>query len=153
VGIACQIHPRLSDQGPGPERLMLLNLPNLDRQGNLGRGIDQQQHFPPVDRHLDLVHPPLLVLNAHLPGDLPTPAIAGRGLQIGAIRNPGDLLAEDPGPGQGLNRPIEQALQVPQVRLLDVVGQHLRADWPRRPLALPLGGPPTGRCPGGPAGH
>jgi hypothetical protein len=38
AGHAGQIHPRLGDQGPGPEGLMLVNLLHFDRQGNLGAG-------------------------------------------------------------------------------------------------------------------
>jgi len=67
-GIARQIRPRLRDQGSGPERLMLLNLPHFNRQRNLCDGVDQQQHFPAVHRDLDLVHFPTRIFDAHRRG-------------------------------------------------------------------------------------
>src|SRR5215207_590958 len=96
---ARQIHPRLRDQRPGPERLVLLDLSYFDRQRNLGHGIDQEEHFPAVDRDLDCLHFPPFILEAHLAGDLATPRVALRRVQIRAIRNAGDLLAKDPSLG------------------------------------------------------
>ena len=99
--LALQIQARLGDQRPRPQRLMLLNRPHFDRQRHLGRGIDQQEHLPAVDGDLDLVHLPPLIFNPHLAGDLATPRIALRRLQIGAVGNPRDLACRRPPPWPG----------------------------------------------------
>jgi hypothetical protein len=56
AGVASQIRPCLGDQLPGPVGFMRLNLPHLDGQRELGHGLDHEEHFPAVDRHLDRMH-------------------------------------------------------------------------------------------------
>ena len=54
---AAQVCPRLRDQCPQGEDLMLLDWHHLHDQRNLGDGIDEEEYLPAVDRALDRVDP------------------------------------------------------------------------------------------------
>jgi hypothetical protein len=131
----------LRDQRPNPMALLLLNLPHLDGQRDLGGRIDQEKHVPALHRDLDVLHPAPLILEAPRARHLATAPIAVGGHQIGAIGNSCDPLAKDPGLGQGPNRAIEHPFQVPHVQLHDLLGQGVRAEGSWEPLALLLASP------------
>jgi hypothetical protein len=140
-GVAGQIGPGLCHQGAGPEGLMLVHLDHLDGQENLGDGVDHEEHLPALDRHLDLARLAAHILDPDPARHVATPVIARSGLQISAVDNTGDHRAEDLGVRQRPDGPIEDGLQSAPVPLHIMLGERIRADRPRGPLALALGSP------------
>ena len=128
--VARQMQPRLGHQGPGPQGLMSLHLGHVDRQRHLGHGIAHEEHLPAVDGDLDLVHVPPRIFKGHLVGNLTTPRIAVRRVQIGVI-----------GPARDVRPPDADPRQCPQVPLHEVLGQGLRANRPGDARAVPPGSP------------
>ena len=80
AGVVGQIGPRLGDEVPSKQGLMVLDLHDLGGQRELRPGLDQHEQFPAVDRHLDLTHLAPLVRDLALARHLPAALIAGRRL-------------------------------------------------------------------------
>jgi hypothetical protein len=142
TGTASQI--RLGLRG---EHLALLDLDHLRGKGNLGTRVDQPNQLPAIDRDVDLMHPPPLILEPYLAGHLATARIALGGLQPRAIYHPYDLRAKDPSLCQGADSTDKQDLQVSQVELHEVLGQRLRTNRGCPTPALAWGSPPLADAP------
>lgn len=136
VGVTRQIRPRLRDQVPRREHIMLVDRDHHRGQGHLGPCLDHNDQLKAIHRDLDLLHLAMLVGHLPLASDLASALILCRRLHIGGVDDAG--LGSAP-LSQGTDNAIEQGIQLAYVQPLNVLGKRVRTDEARGAWPLPCG--------------